>query len=224
MEQTLHHPPAFTYQIISPEKKFEINGFGTIVVSIEGLNAIRGWREGKNFLKFDDGTTVTWNNLKARVTGILMGERVYNFVNELVIQDLKNQIECKVSFHEPINEGIITKLIYGKKEIQYDEAQIEISKINENDKEKEIVATGYASWIGQIYFGDECFWSVLDKQQKWERNNLFILPSDGRLRTDLIYILSGDFANAQKEKDKIEDIQRRDQKLREKFANNLNNK
>lgn len=215
MEQTVHHPPTLNYQLIAPNKIFEISGFGEVKVQIEGINKVNGWREGKNILKMDDGSIYYYNNLKARVNGVIMGERVYNFYDNLIIEDTINDLKCVVSFQPEINKGMMSMFRSTTEEIQYDEANIEISKINKETKEEQSLIKGYGSWIGQIYFEDKCYWSVLDEQQSWNRNDLNIIPSDGKLREDLNYILTGDIDNAQKEKERIEDIQRKDQKLRE---------
>ncbi len=144
-----------------------------------------------------------------------MGDRVYNFYDDMVIKDYKNKIECVVSVPDEINEGVLSKVFSKKKEIQYDEAKIEIKKFNPENKTKEVVAKGFGSWIGQIYFGDKCYWSVLDEQENWEEDDKYIIPSDGSRRADLINVLKNDMDNAQKEKEKIEDLQRTDQKLRD---------
>lgn len=216
-EQTLHHPPTFNFQIIEPNKKFELMGFGSICAHLDGLNTIRGWREGKSIMKLK-GDTFTWENLKTRITGVIMGDRSYNFYSTLTIKDFKNKLECVVTLVDKEDQGLISKIFGKKKKVQYDEGKIEIKKFNPETKEKEVVCTGYGSWLGQIYFGDKCYWSILDPQQKWVSDeSAYILPSDGRKREDLIAILKNDINLAQKEKEKIEDIQRNDQKLRDDY-------
>ena len=46
------------------------------------------------------------------------------------------------------------------------------------------------------------------------------LPSDHRLRSDLKTLRDGDLVKAQEEKEKLEQIQRNDRKLRETYAKN----
>ena len=146
-----------------------------------------------------------------------IGDRTYNFYDDLIIKDYKHKIECIVSLDDEVKEGVLTKVFSKKKEIQYDEGKIVIRQLNPKTKKKEIVATGYGSWLGQVHFGDKCYWSVLEEQQMWEREGLNILPSDGRNREDLNAILKGDFDTAQKEKERIEEVQRADQRLRDEY-------
>lgn len=42
-----------------------------------------------------------------------------------------------------------------------------------------------------------------------------VLPSDARYRSDLVALKSGDVDKAQKEKERLEELQRRDRRLRE---------
>jgi hypothetical protein len=216
-EQTLHHPTTFNFYVTEPNKKFELMGFGSITAHLDGLNKIKGWREGKNIMKLK-GDLFTWANFKTRISGIIMGDRVYNFFDTLTIKDFKNKIECVVTLQDEVDQGIISKLFGSKKEIQYDEGKIEIKRFNPDTKQKELVCTGYGSWLGQIYFGEKCYWSILDEQQKWVSDEgSYILPSDGRKRKDLQAVLKNDIELAQKEKEYIEELQRTDQKLRENY-------
>ena len=45
----------------------------------------------------------------------------------------------------------------------------------------------------------------------------FILPSDGRYREDLKYFIKDDEENSQKEKERLEELQRKDRRLRKEW-------
>lgn len=60
MEQTCHHPPTSNLYLMGPDKCFEIFGFSVTMAKLTGLNTIKGWREGKNLIKFKDGTIMTY--------------------------------------------------------------------------------------------------------------------------------------------------------------------
>ena len=72
MEQTVHHPPTFNFLVNGPQKHFQLMGYGSIIAHLDGLNTIRGWRDGKTILKFDDGSMFTANNFKTRINGVMM--------------------------------------------------------------------------------------------------------------------------------------------------------
>lgn len=221
MEQTEHHPPSFNYLLYGPQNHFTISGFGTVEAHLDSINVIKGERVGKNIIKFDDGSIYSFSTLKSRINGVMMGERIYNFYGDLIIKDYKNKIECIYTLNETDNQGLLSKMIFGKHKIQYDEGKVEIKQVNPLTKEKDLKATGYASWIGQVFFEGKQYWSVLDNQDiKWTQDNIdFILESDSSKRKDLIALAKEDFDEAQKQKEQLEQLQRNDNKLREKNDN-----
>ena len=216
-EQTVHTPPTFNCLMYGPDKSFEYFSNGTIKANLDGLNTIRGWREGKSFLKFKDGSTLTLNNLKTRINGVMMGDRIYNYYGTLTIKDYKNKIECNIVLEDQVNEGMLSKMIWGSKKCQYDEFKIEIKQVNPNTKEKELKAEGYGSWLGQIFFDDVQYWSIFeDNEFNWNQDNLWILPSDSLKREDIIASIKEDYENAQIQKEKLEEMEKNDMKLRKK--------
>ena len=217
MEQTEHHPPSFNYLLYGPENHFTISGFGTVEAHLDTINIIKGERVGKNIIKFADGSIYSFTTLKSRVTGVVMGDRVYNFYGDSIIKDYKNKVECIYTLNEIDNQGLISKMIFGKHKIQYDEGKVEIKQVNPKTKEKEIKASGYASWLGQIFFEGKQYWSIFDnRDMKWTQDGFdYILESDSSKRLDLIALAKGDYDEAQKNKEKYEQIQREDAKRRE---------
>ena len=113
---------------------------------------------------------------------------------------------------------MLSKLVYGKENPQYDESIAVIRQVNPQTKEKEVKAKGYASWLGQVIFDDKIYWSIFDPEQKWTQNGIgFILPSDSTKREDLNYLVKGDLEKAQNSKVKLEQLQRDDQKKRDDY-------
>ena len=220
MEQTEHHPPSFNYLLYGPENHFMISGFGTIEAHLDTINIIKGERIGKNIIKFNDGSIYSFSNLKTRINGVVMGDRVYNYFGDLIIKDYKNKVECIYTLNDTENQGLLSKMIFGKHKIQYDEGKVQIKQVNPKTKEKELKSTGYASWIGQAYFDGKQYWSIFDENYNWTQDNIgFILESDSSKRIDLISLAKGDFDEAQQNKDKLEQLQRDDAKKREEYEN-----
>ena len=218
LEQTEHHPPTFNFSLIGPNKHFEFDGFGTIDAHLYTINMIKGERIGKNILKFDDGSLFTFSTFKTRINGIIMGERTYNYFGDLIIKDYKNKVESILTLSDEVQQGMLSKMIYGKENPQYDESIAIIKQVNPQTKEKEVKAKGYASWLGQVIFDDKIYWSIFDPEQSWKWSQTginFILPSDSTKREDLISLLNGNIDEAQANKEKLEQIQREDQKKRE---------
>ena len=114
MEQTEHHPPSFNYLLYGPENHFVLSGFGTIEANLETINIIKGDRIGKNIIKFADGSLYSFSNLKTRISGVVMGERIYNYFGDLIIKDYKNKVECVMTLNDEIQQGLLSKMLFGK--------------------------------------------------------------------------------------------------------------
>lgn len=57
-------------------------------------------------------------------------------------------------------------------------------------------------------------WRHDDNYEDWSQDNLFLLPSDSLKRTDLVLIKGKQWDEAQAEKERLENLQRADKKLR----------
>jgi hypothetical protein len=98
LEQTSHHPPTSNFYMNGPNKSYDMFGFAVFNAQMTGMNSIRGYREGKNLIKFKDGTIMTYTTPDMRISGLLMGDRIVNFSGTFVIKDYQNKIECVTSF------------------------------------------------------------------------------------------------------------------------------
>ena len=74
-------------------------------------------------------------------------------------------------------------------------------------------------WTDHLNFGEKNYWKI----KEYSRFNLFrenfILPSDSSFRKDLGKLIKNDEKNSQILKEELDEIQRNDRKLREKFTN-----
>jgi len=225
LEQTCHHPPTSNLYMIGPEKSFEIFGFSITIAKLGGMNSIKGWREGKNLIKFKDGTIMTYATPELRVDNLIMGERTIHYAGNFVIKDYQNKIESNttLSYKDIGNlEGIsnkITGLFKSTPEIiPSDHFTTKITKLNKQTKEKALVCEGHGSLFGQIYMDGKKYWSFDDPYESWEQNQeIFLLESDSFKRGDYKCLLKPDYAEAQKIKDQLENIQRKDRYLRENY-------
>ena len=72
-------------------------------------------------------------------------------------------------------------------------------------------------WTSHIEFDGDEYWNVDDYKLLGKYDDGFILPSDGRYREDLKFFIKDDEENSQKEKEKLEELQRKDRKLRKEW-------
>jgi len=157
LEQTSHHPPTSNYYMVGPEKSYEMFGFAVVNAQLTGMNSIKGWREGKNVLKFKDGSLITFTTPETRINGLLMGDRTLNYSGALIIKDFNNKIESVTNFNykdsgkiEAIKNSI-TSIFSKSDDGSVDHFNITISKLNVQTKIKEPVSEGHGSWLGQVY-------------------------------------------------------------------------
>jgi hypothetical protein len=67
------------------------------------------------------------------------------------------------------------------------------------------------------FFDDVQYWSIFeDNEFNWNQENLWILPSDSLKREDIIASIKEDYENAQIQKEKLEEMEKNDMKLRKK--------
>jgi hypothetical protein len=92
-------------------------------------------------------------------------------------------------------------------------------------KQKVVVSEGSGSWLEYLEFDGKIYWTVNDERSSTvlpndqslpEELKEFMLPSDSRFRPDIQHMLSGNMDEAEKEKLKLEEVQRNDKHLRSK--------
>lgn len=98
LEQTSHHPPTSNLLLVGPEKNYELFGYAVVNATLTGANSLKGWREGKNIIKFKDSSMLTFTTPETRVAGLVMGNRVLNYSGTLIIKDYQNKIESITAF------------------------------------------------------------------------------------------------------------------------------
>lgn len=164
LEQTSHHPPISNFYLIGPEKQYEMYGFAICNAQMTGMNSIKGWRDGKNFLKFKDETTYSYSTPDMRINGLIMGDRTVNFAGTFIIKDHKNNIECVSTFPyrevgklESVKNSISGLFSSKSEEEPLDHFTIQISKIYSDTNKKDILAEGHGSWLGQVVFQNKVY-------------------------------------------------------------------
>lgn len=84
-EQTSHHPPVLNYYGVHPS--FTSFGHGQLDVT-SGPNSMEIHNNGKHYLKYNDGTLYRIVFPNMLMSGLVMGKRYMNFVDNFVIEDL----------------------------------------------------------------------------------------------------------------------------------------
>jgi hypothetical protein len=218
LEQTCHHPPITHWHMEGPNNLFKFTGYGQIRAGLSGPNTIKASKLGKHLIEFNNGDQIEYTAPNMKISGIVLGQRNVNFEGTFEVIDKKNHLKALFQFEQ--DPGMISsfagkiKGFWSKKEkLPSDFFKVKIGKLTENGSFDEI-CDGIGSWLQYLQFGERIWWnSEMKPFESWKRSDDH-LPSDSSYREDLNLLLSGDLVRAQAEKERLENIQRRDKMLR----------
>lgn len=172
-----------------------------------------------------------------QITNLISGDRALNFVGQMVIIDHINKLEVIATYDPPKQGGgsggmlksFKSKIWGGKKDGSQlsDHVHIQIFQkaLNGSSKEKVVVGEGSGSWLEYVQFDGKVLWTVEDDRPSWlmvndkegvpEKLQEYLLPSDSQLRADMGPLKSKDFEDAEIQKYALEELQRKDKRLRQ---------
>jgi hypothetical protein len=219
-EQTEHHPPISHYEVVGPEERFKLFGFASWKASVRG-NSVKGQQTGTVYLKFRNGTMITYSPPYLWMTGIMWGSRVLDYCGKMHFHDHKNMIKCDIQFN-PDAQGFLRSWFRSPK-TPSDWLRGEIYKelpSPDGNVVRMTLATFEGSWLSHIDMkesGSEevvCMWNIEDVLVDKPIPTESPLPSDCRFRGDIQGLADGDVEEAQKWKVVLEDKQRVERRLR----------
>lgn len=199
-EQTSHHPPISHINIIGPDDIYEF-GMHTGYSASASWNSVKVNVIGSKYIKFKDGSMITWNNMEDQINNTLWGTMTRQVTGKQEYKDEKHHITAHIETGVKKVQDYLTGEIY-----QYGNKLYDI----------------YGNYNGFLEFNGERYWDIretiaFDIIPASEKTSL---PSDSRKRPDIIALIkeSKESDNAQDWKDKLENIQRHDAKLRKEVA------
>jgi hypothetical protein len=227
-EQITHHPPVSAFLMDHPTGAYRLYGTGEVTAKMTGLNTINGQKIGDTVIAFKNGHKIVIGNPEMRIDGLVMGERIINYMRSFTITDEKHRLAAQVNFnYEEV--GTLSKLTSSFKGLFGGSAKPEkplndtftislytFTKQKENGEvEKAEICSGSGSWLSHLEIEGELYWRVTDSiEDAWIPVENKKLDSDSTNRQDSKYIKEKNYDKAQKEKDLLENIQRNDAKLR----------
>ena len=229
-EQISHHPPVSAFLMNHPTGAYKVYGTGEVTAKMAGFNTINGQRVGDTVIEFKNGGKIVIGNPEMRIDGLVMGERIVNYMRSFTLVDEKNKIGAEITFnYEEV--GTISKLassfkgFFGGGSAQksekplFDSFNVSLYSFNRPKDSTEIykaeICTGSGSWLSHIEIEGEVFWKLTDPiENAWIESGSMKLDSDSSNRMDARFIKEKNFDQAQKEKEDLENLQRHDAKLR----------
>jgi hypothetical protein len=196
-EQTGHHPPVSHFLVYGPQERYTCSGY-YVFEAKAGLNSLKVVNSGKRRVTFSDGQTVTFNCPNESFTNTLIGTLKHEVEGPMVFIDEANQLEAIVTFGK-IN-GKPSDYVQGF--IIRNCTQL-VSKLS-------------GTYLGWLSFDGRRYWDARDDHPYsfvFEAN----LPSDSEVRPDLLSLRRGNVEKAQRDKESLEALQRRDRAVRANY-------
>jgi Oxysterol-binding protein len=208
-EQVSHHPPITAYQLLGPNGLWKLQGFNEYQASFRPNGLVCG-QKGPNIIEFADGSIIRYNMPRVRISGAVMGDRLFSYFDSITFEDRRNHVRCTINFDPDALSGI-TSYIWSSKS----PADTIRGELSHNNK---AVAQVTGSWLEELRFDDECVWSIGQFEGLDPNPVSNPLASDCRNRSDLQALLENNLDLAEVEKLRLEEEQRRDRRLRKDAA------
>ena len=234
-EQICHHPPISGFQIFG--ENFSIHGYYEFIANTSA-NSVKGRQKGVTIINVYNNTYHVTFPI-ANVSGVLIGKRVFNYQGILTVTSPSEYLYCEVVFN-PDKKGALTGLFVksqtpsdffigniqrikpthpilteqGKMFVQ-ESAKKSLTVLPEDVEEELCKIEGY--WTMFLDIDNKRYWNFDEYRPYPLAPHPNILPSDSTYRTDLKSLIEENVEEAQVQKDNLENIQRRDRKLRESF-------
>lgn len=227
LEQTAHKPPTASFYCFDDEKLYKIYGF--IATTAQTCpNSCKATKVGKFIVEFKDGFQYRFYYPNVHISGITIGKRAFNMKHRGLVIDTKNKITTFIRFN-PERKGFIKGLFAKKTEELPDKfigkiVKTEEVKIDEkgpsHELEKEVngMSELNGNWTSKLLFDEKIYWRRdLENLCKLYEPE-YKLKSDSSYREDLKYWIEKNEQEAQKKKEELEEMQRKDTKLRADYA------
>jgi len=184
---------------------------------------------GPHSIKFNDGTIIQFHPGKFTMSGILMGRRLFNYEGNFIARDLTNNLICVFELNPKDERGFFSKLFsssnsehfpdYFKGFIAEEKNVKYCKKTDKYSVEKEaILSNAEGEFTNYINFDGKPYWENGSMAASKIGRQNYTLQSDSLFRNDLILFKQDKIEMAQYAKMTLEDVQRKDAKLRKAFS------
>jgi hypothetical protein len=222
LEQTSHHPPVTSWQVFGPGNTWKFYGYGEWEASFH-LNSVSGGQRGKHYVEFDDGTRIVYNLPDMLLSGVMMGERNLSYLGKMTFTDAKNNLVCELSLPPALpaeqQSGWFGGWFAAKPPTDYIGGDICVV----DGSTRKPVSKVEGSWLGAVIFDGQPYWTIEKEEKRLTPAPVEnALPSDARFREDCVELAKGNRDAAQDAKNRIEEKQRRDRRLRAQRLQSVN--
>ena len=225
VENTSSEPLTNNFYGYDENKNYKVYGYQINDIASRP-NSILASKVGKYFIELKDGTKYLLRFPNVSLKGISMGDRLFNYVDKIVVVDLTNNLAAYVEMN-PEEVGFFKSLFTKKNTFpDFFKGQIvDASFVNVDEKwcnhslkkGAQSLCKIEGEWTSSIRFDDEEYWDIEDYNLIQMYHHGFLLPSDSSLRLDLISYIKDEQEKSQVEKEKNEADEEKDKALRKKY-------
>ncbi len=212
LEQISHHPPVSQFELFGPNGAWKMYGYNEYRASFRP-NGVAGGQYGPNIIEFSDGTKIEYNMPKIYVSGLVMGTWLFYWTDTITFVDRKNGFSAEIKFDPDNSQSMLSyaQSFFASK------APVDtlVGSLKKDGKE---IAKIDGTWLTKLRFGGKVYWKTRQFLPFVPAEIKEPLPSQATRRADLVALSKGDKDGAQKEKERLENVQRNDRKLRKKLG------
>ncbi|CAD8213931.1 unnamed protein product [Paramecium octaurelia] len=198
-EQISHHPPLSYFLVFGPKKSYKFYGY-SLYEAKAGFNSLTILNHGKRTIQFND-QKIQCTFSSEHYSGTFLGTMKNESQGSLQFVDDANNLKCTVQLGKVKN-----------KPTDYFEGEIKRGKTT--------LSKLFGSYMGFADFDGVRYWDarvIKPFAMQILKSNL---DSDHAKRTDRIFMIQGDMDKAQSEKERLEQLQRKDTALRKASRQN----
>ncbi|EGR33814.1 PH domain protein [Ichthyophthirius multifiliis] len=231
-EQISHHPPICA--LFYDGEGYQIHGQIESIAQMHA-NSVTGINQGNFWVVFKNtGNKIGLIQAAGSLNGTSFGTRYMSVDGSYIAHDLKNQLVMEVKanpdkkgFFSMSKQSTTIDFVQGgiyratddflRKIQQLKPHYYKIEGLNLKEDVKEQICNIKGFWNKEIVVDGEFLWNQEEPLPFVLEGEENPIPSDCSWRQDLLYLRAGDKVKGQQYKEVIEDIQRKDRKLREKW-------
>ena len=196
VEQTSHHPPCSNFIIYGPNNNYKFSGYLNFK-SNAWINSMKLTNTGKRCVDFKDGTHIDFNYCNDQYSNTFYGILRDENIGDVEWNDVTHGIKAKMSLGGSAKSALS----------DYFEGEIK-------DKDNNVLCSFTGSYLSHIDFDGIRYWDIRRNIDIEEYPIKDQIKSSSIYRPDSLLLYERKLDEAQAAKNELEEIQRRDRRLR----------
>jgi len=196
VEQTSHHPPCSNFIIYGPNNNYRFSGYLNFT-SNAWINSMKLTNTGKRCVDFKDGTHIDFDYCQDQYSNTFYGIFRHENIGDVHWNDVTHELKAEMSLGGSAKSALS----------DYFEGTIK-------DKDGNVLSNFTGSYLSHIDFDGKRYWDIrrnIDIEEYPIKNQL---KSSSIYRKDSLLLYQRKMDEAQDAKTELEEIQRRDRRLR----------